>query len=129
MQVTRQDCSFPRGQLTEADAVRAAVQIFEDGLVRIWAQADEGASGAEQLIASIARRVSAMALRATVRSAQSGAAGGGFANAAADVKDIGARVVMQMAAADAATAGRRLDLAGDGSIAAASRIDRRSRAA
>lgn len=124
MQVAAQGFRLPGGRYADADAVEAAAQVFEDGLARIWVQDGEDAPEATRLIASIATRMSAMALRATVRAARSGTAGGGLANAAAEVTEISAR----FAAADPATSGRRLGLSGAES-AAASRIVRRSRVA
>lgn len=82
----------------EAGAIEAAVQVFEAGLVRLWAA--DAATGCGPgpsapptddvtgLLAAIAGQTSLMALRASIAAARGGEAGCGFAAAAAEVKDL-----------------------------------------
>lgn len=81
---------------TQAEAVAAAMRVFEDGLIRLRAveaaaAAAHDLSAAEDvtgLLAAIAGQTGLMALRASIAAARDGEAGRGFAAAAAEVKDL-----------------------------------------
>jgi hypothetical protein len=83
-------------RLDEAGAIAAAMQVFEDGLIRLCgreaapdpslrAGVVEDATG---LLAGIAGQTSLMALRASIEIARDGGAGRSFAVAAAEVRDL-----------------------------------------
>jgi methyl-accepting chemotaxis protein len=85
----------PEAAGAQAEAVAAAVRVFEDGLVRL--RAAEAAAPAHDvsagedvtgLLAAIAGQTGLMALRASIAAARDGEAGRGFAAAAAEVKDL-----------------------------------------
>ncbi|GJE47103.1 hypothetical protein GOFOIKOB_0123 [Methylobacterium tardum] len=86
----------PEEAVAQAEAVAAAMRVFEDGLIRLRAveaaaapahdmSAGEDVTG---LLAAIAGQTGLMALRASIAAARDGEAGRGFAAAAAEVKDL-----------------------------------------
>ncbi|MBE7200826.1 MAG: chemotaxis protein [Parafilimonas terrae] len=79
----------------EAGAIAAAMQVFEDGLAHLMTRRPDAvvsnagcAEDVTGLLAAIASQTSLMALRASIESTHDGAAGRGFAAAAADVRSL-----------------------------------------
>ena len=87
-------CVPGAGRDAEAGAIAAAMQVFEDGLARLFTAGPTAklAAGAREdvtgLLAAIAEQTSLLALRAATKAARDGASGRGYTVAAADMRDL-----------------------------------------
>lgn len=73
----------------EADAIAAAMRIFQDGLIGMGARkVPAPAADTTGSLAAVAAQTSLMALRATMAATQGAAAGGGYRAAAARVRNL-----------------------------------------
>ncbi|MCJ2144492.1 hypothetical protein [Methylobacterium sp. E-066] len=104
-------------QRADADAIAAAVQVFQDGLSRMGVgEVPAPATSAPGSIAAMAAQTSVMALRATLAAAQGAAAGDGFRGAAARVKALAEQAAIASQACRIAAAPDQ-DLAAGGRVA------------